>query len=395
MKKAFFVGVSLALCCLLCACGGGDEEGGESTPTVTTYTLGGDTIPALEEVLTPQTGGTLVATLTTPPPTAEDAAAQEEAAEGEPAEGEEGEETPAETEEEAPAEEEAPSDTYIAYDYQQFVQGQSGAAAGAYYALLTDEANALRLEGDEAALDFTAAAGSVSLYRQAVLVGSDGTPTLAASAAPAEDSAEDGEAADGENTDEGKTDEENSDDAAEAETPPEDALLPYSSYQPDGQTRFSVRIDWTPSSCLITLERSFGQDFNSSLQDVGTFLSFSSAKVLLNAVKPEEIGLPGESMSEYSLKPGPGFVMVDGRACLTVYAYRINEQNTNSLAATYFISSDSSTLYRQIGAGQVEEIDVPDVEPEEDPAAAADGSAEGGEDSGEDAAPADEQPEEE
>ena len=63
-------------------------------------------------------------------------------------------------------------------------------------------------------------------------------------------------------------------------------------------------------------------------------------------------------MSEYSLKPGPGFVEVDHTACLTIYVYQKNAAGTNSLVETYFISSDGSTLYRQTGTepNQVEKI---------------------------------------
>lgn len=190
-----------------------------------------------------------------------------------------------------------------------------------YVDLLTGEAIALQPEEKPDDSVYTQPVGSILLTRQAVMDG--------ATSANSE----------GENTGDGEA-------------------TSYASLPHDPELLFRVRIDWTPTSCLVTLDHVAGQDFGNSLLTAGSALSFSTAKDLLNTVSPEEIGLPGSSMSEYSLKPGPGFVEVDHTACLTIYVYQKNAAGTNSLVETYFISSDGSTLYRQTGTepNQVEKI---------------------------------------
>lgn len=57
--KRFFISFSVCLFCLLSACSG-DSSASE---TISTYSFGEDTIPALEQVMTEQSGGRLTAVL--------------------------------------------------------------------------------------------------------------------------------------------------------------------------------------------------------------------------------------------------------------------------------------------------------------------------------------------
>ena len=339
MKKQGLL-LSLVLCALLTACG--DKEGA-SDDLLAYYTFEGNTIPSIEQFMDEETGGRLVATLS---PNAS---------------GENGEEGTSEETDEQDATDETDADqttgteevqNYLSYDYQQFTEGKPASIAKSYVELLEGDDISLHTEGkDEPSFDSNA--GSVTLIRQAVATDGNGAPqTKATATAPSETNGE----TEGEETEDGETSEET-------------AILPYSDYEHDTQMQFRVRIDWTPTSCLITLDKIAGEDFVTSLQEAGTFLSFSGAKAMMSTVTPAEIGLPGESMSEYSLKPGPGFVMVDGKACLTVYVYGKNSVGTNSLMGTYFISSDCTTLYRQVGdtSDEVEEIEFPEDMPEDLP----------------------------
>lgn len=339
MKKQGLL-LSLILCALLTACG--DKEGA-SDDLLAYYTFEGDTIPSIEQFMNEETGGRLVATLS---PNAS---------------GENGEQSASEETDEQDATDNADATqttnteevpNYLSYDYQQFTEGKPASIAKSYVELLEGDDIALHAEGkDEPSFDSTV--GSVTLIRQAVATDGNGAPQTKATATATSET--DGES-EGDETEDGETSEET-------------AILPYSDYEHDTQMQFRVRIDWTPTSCLITLDKTEGQDFVTSLQEAGTFLSFSGAKAMMSTVTPAEIGLPGESMSEYSLKPGPGFVMVDGKACLTVYVYGKNSVGTNSLMGTYFISSDCTTLYRQIGdtSDEVEEIEFPENIPEDLP----------------------------
>lgn len=343
MKKQGLL-LSLILCALLTACG--DKEGA-SDDLLAYYTFEGDTIPSIEQFMNEETGGRLVATLS---PNAS---------------GENGEQSASEETDEQDTTDEADAaqttgteevQNYLSYDYQQFTEGKPASIAKSYVELLEGDDIALHSEGkDEPSFDSNV--GSVTLIRQAVATDGNGAPQTKATATASTETDADAES---EETEEGEGEEEASTDAT---------LLPYSSYEQNTQMQFRVRIDWTPTSCLITLDKISGQDFVTSLQEAGTFLSFSGAKAMMSTVTPAEIGLPGESMSEYSLKPGPGFVMVDGKACLTVYVYGKNSVGTNSLMGTYFISSDCTTLYRQIGdtSDEVEEIEFPENMPEDLP----------------------------
>ena len=343
MKKQGLL-LSLILCALLTACG--DKEG-SSDDLLAYYTFEGDTIPSIEQFINEDTGGRLVATLS---PNASGENGEQNASEetdGQDTTDEDDTVQTTDTEE---------VQNYLSYDYQQFTEGEPASIAKSYVELLEGDDIALHSEGkDEPSFDSNV--GSVTLIRQAVATDGNGAPQTKATATA---STETDENAEGEETEEGEGEEEASTDAT---------LLPYSSYEQDTQMQFRVRIDWTPTSCLITLDKISGQDFVTSLQEAGTFLSFSGAKAMMSTVTPAEIGLPGESMSEYSLKPGPGFVMVDGKACLTVYVYGKNSVGTNSLMGTYFISSDCTTLYRQIGdtSDEVEEIEFPENMPEDLP----------------------------
>lgn len=337
MKKQGLL-LSLILCALLTACG--DKEG-SSDDLLAYYTFEGDTIPSIEQFMNEETGGRLVATLS---PNASGENGEQSASE----ETDEQDTTDNADAAQTTSTEEVPN--YLSYDYQQFTEGKPASIAKSYVELLEGDDIALHAEGkDEPSFDSTV--GSVTLIRQAVATDGNGAPQTKATATSETDGETEGE------------------ETEDSETSEETAILPYSDYEHDTQMQFRVRIDWTPTSCLITLDKTYGQDFVTSLQEAGTFLSFSGAKAMMSTVTPAEIGLPGESMSEYSLKPGPGFVMVDGKACLTVYVYGKNSVGTNSLMGTYFISSDCTTLYRQIGdtSDEVEEIEFPENIPEDLP----------------------------
>lgn len=347
MKKKGLL-FSLILCALLSACGGKEES---ADALLAYYTFEGDTIPSIEQFINDETGGRLVATLS---PDASGDTGEQNASDEADTQDTSDDTGDGETEGTGDTATTAEEHNYLSYDYQQFVEGQPTSIAKSYVTLLEGDDIALHTESEDEP-SFDSDTGSVTLIRQAVATDSSGAPQKKETASTSE------------NTDaEAETDGEESGDTEASE---DTAPLPYSEYEQDTQMRFRVRIDWTPTSVLITLDKTDGQDFVTSLQEAGTFLSFSGAKALMSTVTPAEIGLPGDSMSEYSLKPGPGFVMVDGQACLTVYVYGKNSVGTNSLMGTYFISSDCTTLYRQVGetSDEVEQIEFPTDVPDDLP----------------------------
>lgn len=349
ITKRFCIVLLAAAVPLLSSCNK-SEETAESTD-LTSYTFEADTIPSLEQVITSESGGRFIATLSPD--------GQSDGTEG----GEDAEEESASS---SSASGEDAQPAYLSYDYQQFTEGQTGKVVQSYVELLCSEEYAMVTEDEP---DYTADTGSVTLSRQAVAVGADGGPQTA-DAAQIDTSTGDNEEKDSEDADKGDT-------SAEVTAPP------YASCVYDNQNLFRVRVDWTPTSCLVTLDKVAGKDFQTSLLEAGEMLSFSAAKDLMYTVSPAEIGLPGDTMALYSLKPGPGFVMVDGQACLTVYVYGKNSEGTNSLMGTYFISSDGANLFRQVreGSNEVEQVILKDISPAEsasepDASSAASSSAE-------------------
>lgn len=306
--KRFWLPFSVLLLCLLAACGGKKSE----DPGPVTYTEGLDTIPALEQVMNKKTGGTLTAVLKSPQ------------------EGEDGEKP-------APDPDALP---YTAYDYQQFTMDKTGGVVKDYIALLTNEFNGLTCKNGLTDDIYKEAAGSITLTRHAA---------AESMAPPAEEK----------DKKEKKKKKDKDKDKEESEPQPSKPV-PYSSIKQDPIKLLRVRIDWTPTSCLVTLDHPDQQDFAQSLLGAGTLLTFSSAKDLMYSVTPDEIGLPGTSMEEYIMKPGPGFVRVDDTACLSIDVYEKNDTGTNSLVGQYFISTDGASLYRKVGDSlrEVEKIEL-------------------------------------
>ena len=81
------------------------------------------------------------------------------------------------------------------------------------------------------------------------------------------------------------------------------------------------------------------------------------------SIVPAELGLAGEDMSEYTLKPGPGYVMVDDVPCLTMYVYSKTAEHTNVLETTCFISAVGTTLYQQekVGDNKVKKVNLVEI----------------------------------
>ena len=162
MKKQSLL-FSLILCALLSACGNKDEASGD---LLSYYTFEGDTIPSIEQFLTDETGGRLVATLSPTSSEDQNTSAQNEGSDEDTAEG---------TQEETDASSGETVQNYLSYDYQQFTEGQSASVAKSYVELLQGDDIALHTESEDEP-SFSSNAGSVTLIRQAVATDSSGAP---------------------------------------------------------------------------------------------------------------------------------------------------------------------------------------------------------------------------
>lgn len=69
----------------------------------------------------------------------------------------------------------------------------------------------------------------------------------------------------------------------------------------------------------------------------------------LKAMSPSELGLPGDSMDEYEIYPGEGFVMVDGTPCRKFNIYRrqgSGEVHYTDIVGIFLFSGDQQHIYR-------------------------------------------------
>lgn len=373
-RKIILSFLPILLTLSLAGCGGGDDK-------LIAYQFEGNSVPALDKVITSETGGRYITSLSSADGGGEIVETPDEE------QTDEGDGSSSESEEKTtkPAEEQ---ENYISYDYQMFHKDEVTNAIQSYVELLTNEEYQFKLNTEEP--DYTASHGSISLTRLAVLLDDSGNPT---EKPPSAEEQEAQAKADGKTDDSDKeltkeeqkalkekekaekkaqkekekaekqakkeaeknmTKEEKqaAKEKAKAEKEAEkqkekelEVLPPYDSFAHDSTKKLVVQIDWTHTSCLITLTtENVSKAGNGQATSV---ISFTAAKALMHSVVPAELGLPGDDMTEYNLKPGPGYVMVDDVPCIVMYVYKKTAQNTNELATTCFISADGSTLYQK------------------------------------------------
>lgn len=340
-KKRIFA--FLPIFFLLAGCGSGDDS-------LIAYQFQGNAVPALDKVLTAETGGTYITSLS-------------------PIEGE-GEITkpaPEETEEgssseETESSEDVVAENYISYDYQMFNKDMASVAVKDYVEMMTNDEYAFELNSEEP--DYSSNVGNVVLKRSAVLLDENGEATPSADLEEKSEEEKEAEEKAQKEAEKNMTkDEKKAAKEKQKQLEKElEVLPPYSNFEHDSESNLLVDINWTSTSCLITLSI---ESVQSSVDgsEPSAIISFTGAKMLMNSVVPAELGLPGEDMTEYTLMPGPGYVMVDNTPCLAVYVYKSNELLTNELATICFISADGSTLYQQekVGDTHVKKIELGDI----------------------------------
>lgn len=363
-KKRIFAFLPAFLLFFLAGCGGDDA--------LIAYQFQGNAVPALDKVLTAETGGTYVTSLSP-------AEGGGEMTEPVPEE-EESEEGSSSEAEETSSTEPVAAINYISYDYQMFIKDKASEAVKAYVDMMTKEEYAFELDSEEEP-DYSTSVGTVILKRAAVLLDENGEPTeVPLSAEEQEKAAEEEEKKKAEEEAQKEAEKEaeknmtkeekkaakekkKAEEEAQKQLEKElEVLPPYSGFAHDSENDLIVEVHWTPTSCLVTLTiegvPQAGEDGQPS-----SVISYAGAKTLMYSIVPAELGLPGEDMSEYTLKPGPGYVMVDDVPCLTVYVYKKTDEHTNELATTCFISADGSTLYQQEkpGDNQVKKVQLGDI----------------------------------
>ncbi len=357
------VGAALAAFFILRPFDKGEEDPElEEDPILPSYIFGSDIAPAFDTMLTRRTGGIRAAVIHgSTPVDAEGNPIQitditpldEDEAEGE------GEDASTDTASSEPAEGELPEP--VTYDYLQ-IKG-THQVVKEYVGVLTSADPPFAIDGEEP--DYEENSGTISLVRNAQELSEE---QIAEATGQGKKKKKDKK----------KDEEDESEEDASSETAVVDPTAPI--------RRFRIDITWGKSNCLVTLYMADEDTLAGSMTEPP--LSYSMVKHMMATVKPEELGLPGESMLDYEVIPGPGLVAVNGQACMKVKVYGTNKTNTNQIMGTYFISEKEHELYRQVGdSSSVEKIELTTDVPldYETPPAEGEEGAEDGTENGENA----------
>lgn len=114
----------------------------------------------------------------------------------------------------------------------------------------------------------------------------------------------------------------------------------------------TMEISWTAEGCQITLTYGDGAIKPAAVEP----MTNDDAVEYLQGLRPEELGLIGNSMTEYHIYPLEGMVMVNGVACLKMQAYQVDKvSHANQIAGVFLLSGDKNHLYR-LENGSVREL---------------------------------------
>lgn len=129
------------------------------------------------------------------------------------------------------------------------------------------------------------------------------------------------------------------------ETPPANLLL-------------TVRVTWSEGTCVVAVDDAEGQVTEPPPPPAG--MTLVEAEDYLRSLAPEDLGLSGDTMEEYTIYTMSGAVRVDGTPCVRMNVYtNDNPQHTNELAGCYLMTGNGSKLYQlDPVTNQVTQLDV-------------------------------------
>lgn len=113
---------------------------------------------------------------------------------------------------------------------------------------------------------------------------------------------------------------------------------------------FQLVIGWSEASANLAVRVSttegsvrYPEKEPDSKPNVTEPSSVSMQMEQLRSMSPSHLGLPGDSMEDYTIFPIDGFVKVDGQDCRRFNVYE--SSNPGSIAGTYFFSVDQQHIY--------------------------------------------------
>ena len=111
----------------------------------------------------------------------------------------------------------------------------------------------------------------------------------------------------------------------------------------------SVRITWTEGRLVVVADEEEGEvtSSQSGMPGLTPSIGIRDAERQLLSMTPEELGLPGTSMSQYEVFWQDGTQLVNGKTCIRLDVYNSSDgPNPYLFASSYLMSVDGSHLYK-------------------------------------------------
>lgn len=111
-------------------------------------------------------------------------------------------------------------------------------------------------------------------------------------------------------------------------------------------TLFQIAIDWNAEACTVQVSCEPGGFYDEEAaeysepaeEDAESILTLGQTVDYVRALRPSDLGLEGESMSEYHLIPMQGNPLVDGEVCRHLNIYQENPSaGTNEIVGNYLV----------------------------------------------------------
>lgn len=115
-----------------------------------------------------------------------------------------------------------------------------------------------------------------------------------------------------------------------------------------GKRLMLLDISWDENGCVIITREAEGE-----ISKPPEPMTMREAQQYLESLTPAELGLEGESMDDYDVFTFDGAMIVDGRACVRMNVYSLdNVQHSNEFMGCYLMSLDGRHLYQMDTATQ-------------------------------------------
>lgn len=101
-----------------------------------------------------------------------------------------------------------------------------------------------------------------------------------------------------------------------------------------------LKITWDEDSC--TISPVYNQSLEIQTEPQAQEMTLNEVIDRFESYTPKELGLPGDNMSDYTIVPEEGYILIDGQPGFRVNIY---EKVSSSFAGTYLISSDGAHVY--------------------------------------------------